>query len=964
MLKPALNNSKTIISEKNTSTVIVLGVILLIVYFILSFISLRNIITTQDASSFHHAENLHTVSILSRNAEQMIARSQGYLMLGEEAMLVSMNDSRQDFSNTLKTLKERMPTQKGKALLKKIESIEVKHQSALNEIIQKKRAGAELNEIKSDFLKVVTPIRNRLYTHLAKLESYQKKLLNNIKEQSARAARRSMSIILGMGLFSLVAVPFLGLLLLRTLNHLRSLKHSAEASSERFLDLVNHLDHSIVWEATANPFAFSFVSERSQYVLGRSADEWIEQAEAFFVLIPSEEQAKLKTQINKALTTLEDVRLSHRMKNTDGDIIWVQTGIHPKKFADGSIRLYGLTMDITPLRLTKEQLQKTQEQFTSIMENAPFSIYIKDQDGRYTFCNRKTLKVLNKSKDEIIGKRDEEFMPREIALEITKLDQRVLDEKKSLVNEEDIFLNEKMHTFYSIKFPIRDDKGEVYAICGISNDITARRQAEEALRSSEERLALALEGSGLGVWDWNLKSNQLIWNDNTEKILHYSASDGKHHFSDFTSRVHPEDLARINQALSFAIDNKTKFRAEFRIVWPDKKIRSVLSIGRAIYDESGSPCRMVGIIHDITIRKRAENELQESQQRLQSILDHSPSSIFLKDLEGRIVIANKQFAKVFKRPLKDLIGKTNYDLVPPVIAQSFEQNDKIVIDSRKTIEIEEVAELPDGTHTFISAKFPVYNSEGEIKYLGGIATDISDRKKFEKSLQEAVRVREEVLAIVSHDLRNPLGVMMVGAALIERKSPDDEFGKWVKNQAQRIHKGGQKMNALIEDLLSLAKIEAGHFTLNKSPYLITQLLDEAMEFAQAAASEKEILIKKVSQIDGHTIDCDGAQISRVFSNLISNAIKFTPQEGMIILEAKTQSDEVIFSVTDTGPGIAEHHLPNVFDRFWQAQNTAHKGTGLGLAIAKGIIESHNGRIMASSQFGEGATFSFCLPLNS
>lgn len=961
MLQNKKDPNKSLISDINIPLILVIGSGLLIVYFLFNFASLRNVINSKDLVAFKHAEKLQEIEHLTVTAERKIANSRGYLMYGDQMMLKLMDDSRQEFYHILKTLKQKVENPDERQYLKVIEASENEHQAALENIIEQKKRGASLEQTQEEFQNILLPARMRLDEELKNFKNYQKKQLNKREDYSVKAARRATWLSLSLGLISLFIIPLLGLLLLRSFRKIVLLKKNAESSSERLTDILNNLDHSVVWEAEANPFKFSFVSQRSQFIVGHSGDEWINDTEAFFRLIPSSQRESLKETLRHSIATFEDKRISHQIKNTDGKILWVQTGMHPKKMPDGSIRIYGLTMDITSLKTIKEDFKKTQDQFNSIMSNAPFLIYMKDTEKKYIFCNQEALKTTNMSEEEVLGKTDIELFGEEIGKRMMERDEKVLAQDQSVQVEEVLNLNGKETRFFSIKFPIKNEDGKTYAICGISNDITSRKRAEEALRSSEERLALAMEGSGMGVWDWSLHKNTLIWNENSAKIFDYHHSNLEREFSDFESRVHLEDKKMVTESLALALEQGRKFKEEFRIVLPSGEIKSVLSIGHAIYDDYKKPCRMVGIISDITARKKAENELLESQQRLQSILDYSPSSIYLKDLGGKIVLANQQFAKIFKRPLKEILGKTNFDLVPFEVAEGFLLNDRKVIESKRALETEESGHFEDGYHTYITAKFPIFDSEGNIKYLGGISTDISDRKEFEKSLQEAVRVREEVLAIVSHDLRNPLGAMMVGASLIERKSPNDEFGLWVKDQAVRIHKAGQRMNTLIEDLLSLAKIEAGHFSLVKSPHLAAKIFDEAFEYAQTTAFDKNITVKRESDLGTSSIICDNFQIMRVFTNLISNAVKFSPQDGIITLRAEKLEFEIKFSISDTGPGIAEHHISNVFDRFWQAQGTAHKGTGLGLAIAKGIVESHRGRIEANSHFGEGATFSFTLP---
>jgi len=223
--------------------------------------------------------------------------------------------------------------------------------------------------------------------------------------------------------------------------------------------------------------------------------------------------------------------------------------------------------------------------------------------------------------------------------------------------------------------------------------------------------------------------------------------------------------------------------------------------------------------------------------------------------------------------------------------------------------------------------------------------------------KKAVKAREEVLAIVSHDLRNDLGSIMMNSELLLRNTNIDP-----KRPAAMIKRSGEQMNGLIENLLSLAKIDSGHLTLELSSHNARGLVDEALELVSPLAGQKSIQIQKQLLNDDVQIDCDQPKVIRIFSNLLGNSIKFMGKKGKIIISGKSEGDRYLFSVQDQGPGISEQDLPHIFDRFWQERKMAQKGTGLGLSIVKGIVEAHHGSVWVNSKFGEGSTFYFTLPL--
>jgi light-regulated signal transduction histidine kinase (bacteriophytochrome) len=228
--------------------------------------------------------------------------------------------------------------------------------------------------------------------------------------------------------------------------------------------------------------------------------------------------------------------------------------------------------------------------------------------------------------------------------------------------------------------------------------------------------------------------------------------------------------------------------------------------------------------------------------------------------------------------------------------------------------------------------------------------------------QRAVRARDEVLAIVSHDLGNPLAVIVLEAAQLLRHLPatGDQRAHTLRASAELIRSSTTRMIALIEDLLALARIEANSFPLDIQPVESRDLLEGAVTDTQPLADAKHISLV-LDLNDPPTIDADPHRISQVLSNLLGNAIKLTPEGGTVTLRAQPRDGSLSITIADTGPGIAPADLAHIFDRYWRPARSEAEGTGLGLYIARGIVEAHGGRVWAESS-PQGATFVFTLPL--
>jgi PAS domain S-box-containing protein len=268
-----------------------------------------------------------------------------------------------------------------------------------------------------------------------------------------------------------------------------------------------------------------------------------------------------------------------------------------------------------------------------------------------------------------------------------------------------------------------------------------------------------------------------------------------------------------------------------------------------------------------------------------------------------------------------------------------------------------------GLFTIVRSESPARFDHEDLMFaaeIGRRAALAVDNARLYAESQNAVRTRDHVLAVVSHDLRNALGVIATSARLLLSGSGEEQQRT---RRAETIIRACDRMNRLMRDLLDASRLQAGHvLTIDPSRQDVAPILREACESVLAPADQKLIAIECDISSEAPPVLADRGRVLQVLSNLLSNALKFTPDGGTITVRAERQHEMVQLSVADTGPGVRVEDLTRIFERFFQATGTATQGTGLGLAIAKGIVEAHGGRIWVESQAGIGATFHFTLPI--
>jgi PAS domain S-box-containing protein len=357
---------------------------------------------------------------------------------------------------------------------------------------------------------------------------------------------------------------------------------------------------------------------------------------------------------------------------------------------------------------------------------------------------------------------------------------------------------------------------------------------------------------------------------------------------------------------------------------------------------------------------RANSRVQAGQARISELFEHAPDGIFIADLNGRYTDVNDAGCRMLGYSRDEILGKTIVDIIlPSDVERLWRVRDELLKGGMQ------VAEWParrkDGTvvPTEVSAKIL---PDGRWQ---GFVRDISERKRLQaqaealyREAQRATQVRDDVMGIVAHDLRNPLAVVLTEVRLMK----EHRRGADPMQSAAQIERAVMRMNRLIRDLLDVTRIEAGQLTVERARISPAQVAADAVESQRALASSACVELRLDVPSELPEILGDRDRLLQVFENLIGNAARFTPSGGSITVGAAREPTVVRFSVRDTGSGIDVDHQPHLFDRFWQAGSLNRGGAGLGLPIVRGIVEAHGGRVWVESAPGAGSAFLFEIPI--
>ncbi|WP_254531325.1 PAS domain-containing sensor histidine kinase [Natrinema gelatinilyticum] len=626
--------------------------------------------------------------------------------------------------------------------------------------------------------------------------------------------------------------------------------------------------------------------------------------------------------------------------------------------------------DIAGDRETEQSRHRSEVTFRQLVEHL-------DQVVWMTTANMRETLYVNSAFEEVYGQdRERLYENPETLLEAVHPDDRemmrkeldkqvdepyVLDYRIVQPDGEVRWINDRV-------IPIIDDDGNTFRIVGEAMDVTKRKEHERELEDTQSQLEAATEAGAVGTWEWHIQNDKMIVGPSfarTFGVNPEAARDGVS-LDQFLEAVHEDDRDRVVAEIEETVETRGEYEAEYRVWNANDELRWVVSRGHVESDEDGNPVTFPGALTDITERKRAELQLERASEQLETLFEILPVGVVVADRSGRAVEANEMAKQIWGGDVFDAESIEKYEQYPAVWDES---GDAVEPDEWTMTQVLEGAEMTDpdifeiettdGKRRLIQAKgMPVQDASGDA--IRGVVTisDITERRAYQRKLEESNDRLEQFAYAASHDLQEPLRMVSSYLQLIDRRYGDelDEDGEEFLEFAIN---GADRMREMIDGLLKYSRVETrgDPFEPIDMNVVLGDVLDDLQ--IQIEESDAEITTAEFPCVKG-----DINQLRQVFQNLLSNAITYSGDEPpRIHVDADDRGEEWVVSVRDEGIGINPEDQDQIFTVFNRLHSREeYDGTGLGLALCKRIVERHGGEIWVDSEPGEGAMFSFTLPI--
>ena len=655
---------------------------------------------------------------------------------------------------------------------------------------------------------------------------------------------------------------------------------------------------------------------------------------------------------------------------------WINSIGNPIKDETGKVvQLIGTAQDITERKIAEKALQDASLYHKNLLEASLDSMVTIGPDGKITGVNAATEKVTGFDRETLIGTDfSDYFTHRENArsgyLEVFR-EGSVTDYPLEIQHKD----GHTTPVLYNASL-FKNDAGEVIGIFAAARDITERKKAESALQEREQDLLYAQQLTQMGSWTYNPETRQPVWSEEMLRIWGLDPSKGAPHYDDHRKLIHPDDWQRFDEAVNEAMEKGIPYHLELRIMRPDGKERTIISICKPQFDEHGKVVKLSGTNQDITERKLAEKALKESEEGFRLLAESVPHFVWITEADGMNIYFNLQWTEYTGMSLDESYGTGWIKPFHPDDQLMAWKAWKDATEAGGKYDIQCRLKKHNGEyHWFVIRGTPLLDSTGVIIKWYGTCTEIDSQKQLEEEitkmneeleqrvnartfqLQTANKELEAFAYSVSHDLRAPLR-SIDGWSMALLEDCYDQLDKQGKEYLDRVRSESQRMGFLIDDLLKLSRVS--RTDIKKVNVDLTTLAQDITKRIIKTPSDRHFDI--IIQPGMFTMG-DQSMLDIALTNLLDNAFKFTARQQVARIEfgQSVIDDKLTYWVRDNGVGFDMSYSKNLFGAFQRMHKQSEfPGTGVGLATVQRIIHRHDGRIWAESKKDQGTTFYFTI----
>jgi PAS domain S-box-containing protein len=634
----------------------------------------------------------------------------------------------------------------------------------------------------------------------------------------------------------------------------------------------------------------------------------------------------------------------------------------------GYVNIYG--NDVTQLKKAEESFRETRDYLDNLINYANAPIVVWNPEFKITRFNHAFEQLTGRSSDEMIGKTVDILIPADQQnAALAKMKQATVKGERWEVVEIPI-----QHADGSVRTLLwnsatifaADNKTPVATIAQ-GQDITERKQAEEALKESLNDMNRAQAVAQTGSWRLDVQQNVLLWSDESHRMFGIPKGTAMT-YETFLSCVHPDDRKYVDRKWKAALKGEG-YDIEHRIIVGDEvkwvRERAELELDKKRMLKGG-----FGTVQDITERKkeqeereRLHEELADSLTELQTVMDTAPIAIWIcRDPECRTITGNIYANELFgvaqganiSQSARPGEAAVNYRVLREGVEVKPEKLPaQVAVATGKPVAPDEVEIIfEDGRRLYmLIGAVPLVDSQGHTRGAVAIGANMTEQKL-------EMDIKDEFIGMVSHELRTPLTVIIgaLATARDERVSKEDK-----EELIQEATSSAESLASILSNMLELSRYQAGRLSLEKKPVRISNIAKKAVQRARRKYDTHNIILDISDKIPD--ADVDAGRIEQVLYNLLENAVKYSPAGSEVRVFSRQEKDGLVIGVSDRGVGIAPEDQQKLFEPFARLKENAAGGIGLGLVVCKRLVEAHGGRIWVESQPGQGSTFLFTIPSN-